>query len=406
MKSVIRALNERGMERFRGWLQGRVTEELPAELLTDPETSDPVAGGGEIEQLDFDSRYDLALHVLDTLDGCDFGRLSAHGGLWAWLSLFYFDLICPADITGARKVRALEAYFFDPAFRKSSSHLIREAVLSVRAHGHFAKVLLISPKGGIKDTRIQSELSDRQDLISNPSVIELAWRFYYDERRESPRRGSASTVGGGNVLRFAKVLQQLSVNFDLPAMDARQIAGLLPAEFDNWKAHAKFEDDRPTPASQESGGQRPQRQDAADSKRAMVSFTGIEVGTVWEREQLAARWGYRTFHALARGVFTPAGDNKIILFVTAVQQASLAQYANRLEGAILHWEGERNHANDTRVGQSADRGDEIHVFFRDQHHAPFRYLGRAKVSSFELFADKPSRFEFELEPTQPEKPAA
>lgn len=402
MKAVIRALNERGIERFRSWLQEKATGELPLELLSDLQTTDPVPGAGEIEQLAFDSRYDLAIHVLDALDGCDFGRIGANEGLWAWLSLFYFNLICPADITGTRKVRAMEAYLLDPAFRKSSSHLIREAVLSVRAHGNFAKVLLISPKGGIKDTRIQSELSGRQDLISNPSVIELAWRFYYDERRESIRRGSASTVGGGNVLRFAKVLQQLSVNFDLPAMDATQIAGLLPAEFDTWKAHARFDDDTESSALQANSTSRSQRQDAAGSKRAAVAFADIGVGTLWEREQLATRWGYKTFHALARGVFTPAGDNKIILFVTAVQQPVLAQYSNRLEGAALHWEGERNHANDTRIGQSADRGEEIHIFFREQHHAPFRYLGKAKVKTFELFADKPSKFEFELESVTPE----
>ncbi len=187
-------------------------------------------------------------------------------------------------------------------------------------------------------------------------------------------------------------------------MSAKQIAGLLPAEFDTWKTYADFADS-PPPTLPQSGAPRAQRSDAGEPRRAAVSFESILVGSIWEREQLAARWGYRTFHALARGVFTPAGDKKIVLFVTAVQQPVITQYANRLDSSALYWEGERNHANDTRIGQSADRGDEIHIFFREQHHAPFRYLGKAKVRTFELFADKPSKFEFELESVTPERPA-
>lgn len=43
----------------------------------------------------------------------------------------------------------------------------------------------------------------------------------------------------------------------------------------------------------------------------------------------------------------------------------------------------------------------IHVFYREQHHAPFIYQGKAVVKHFELFADKPSKFEFELESLSP-----
>ncbi len=39
------------------------------------------------------------------------------------------------------------------------------------------------------------------------------------------------------------MLLQLSLNYDLPAMNARQIAGLLPEEFNQWKQRAKFADD-------------------------------------------------------------------------------------------------------------------------------------------------------------------
>jgi hypothetical protein len=154
--------------------------------------------------------------------------------------LFYIDLLCPKDLTNTRKVLAPHRYYFDPGFRTASGHLIREAVIAVRTHGVHSKVLLVSPTGGIKDTLALTQIGSRRDLISNPGIVELAWRLYFDSRRGGLRHGAASRIRPGAVRRFAQVTQQLSLNYDLPAMNARQIAELLPEEFNQWKQRAKF----------------------------------------------------------------------------------------------------------------------------------------------------------------------
>lgn len=240
MKSLIRSLNERGLARFRSWLESGATGDAPFEMLDDPQTSEPVLGTGEVEQAHFANRYDLAVHIANALSGSDFQGIGAEPGIWGWLSLFYADLLCPRDLVGLRKVLALERYLFDPSTRRASSHLIREAVIAFRAHSTFAKVLLISPRGGIKDTKVLSELSSRQELIGNTEVVQLASLLYFDERRGVLRRGIASHTAPGRIQRFALVLQQLSLNYDLPAMNARQIADLLPPEFNQWKLRAKI----------------------------------------------------------------------------------------------------------------------------------------------------------------------
>lgn len=127
-----------------------------------------------------------------------------------------------------------------------------------------------------------------------------------------------------------------------------------------------------------------------------VHFDCIKVGTEWDRNQLALLWGYQSFHAIARGVVTPAHDNKIILFVTEEKQEGLTQYADRLRGGILEWEGEDGHASDRRIADSAIAGDEIHIFYRERHHAPFTYLGIGTVVSHRLLSDAPSKFVFEV----------
>jgi hypothetical protein len=242
MKSLIRSLNERGQTRFRAWLETGAFGDAPFDPLQDPMTSEPVLDTAEVDQAFFANRYDLAVHINDALCRCDFQRLSYDAGVWTWLSLFFFDLLCPKDLTGARNVLAPYRYLLDADSRKSRTHLIREAVAAVRTHGHFARVLLISPRGGIKDTLTLTQLASRQDLISNRAVVELAWRLYFNQRKGAIRVGAASLRQPGSVPRFALVLQQLSLNYDLPAMNALQIAQLLPLEFNRWKQRAKLDD--------------------------------------------------------------------------------------------------------------------------------------------------------------------
>lgn len=113
MKSFVRSLNERGLARFRTWLEAGATGDALFNLLDDPQTSDPVLGAGEVEQTHFANRYDLAVHILEALKDCDLQQLSYDSGIWGWLSLFHFDLLCPMDLTGARRVLASRRYLFE-----------------------------------------------------------------------------------------------------------------------------------------------------------------------------------------------------------------------------------------------------------------------------------------------------
>jgi|ERR1044071_1028491 hypothetical protein len=127
-----------------------------------------------------------------------------------------------------------------------------------------------------------------------------------------------------------------------------------------------------------------------------VGFCGIKPGSEWERKELAKLWGYRSFHALGRGVFTPRGGSQIILFVTDEKQESATQYQDRLDGKELRWEGEEGHRSDQRIIGAAKNGDVIHIFYRKRHHQPFTYLGTGQVKKAVEFTDKPSGFVFSI----------
>lgn len=125
-----------------------------------------------------------------------------------------------------------------------------------------------------------------------------------------------------------------------------------------------------------------------------VSMERLLLGEAYDRPFLAQLWGYRDWHAIGRGVVTPAKDNKIILFVTGAKQPALRQYEDHFDGDTLHMEGEGNHANDERIITSERRGNEVHLFFRERHHMPFTYIGEVKLLDYQRVAGSPTRFRF------------
>lgn len=130
-----------------------------------------------------------------------------------------------------------------------------------------------------------------------------------------------------------------------------------------------------------------------------VSFKNIKVGSTYSRNDLAEIWGYASYHALARGIVTPQGDNKIILFITEIKQHSSRQYVDRLTGRTLETEGPDDHFAEDRIAVAEQTGDEIHLFHRVMHHTDFTYQGRMKLVSLERKATAPSRFIYQVLPT-------
>ncbi len=127
-----------------------------------------------------------------------------------------------------------------------------------------------------------------------------------------------------------------------------------------------------------------------------VNFDSLKFGESYERPFLAKLWGYQSFHAISKGVVTPAGTNYIIFFVTKDKQAALTQYNDYIDGNILFWEGEEKHSSDKRVVEANKNGDEIHLFYREIHHTPFVYFGKISLTNYELREDASSEFVFKI----------
>src|SRR4051794_31884594 len=110
---VVRQLTEAGIAAFRQYLEGLsagTTGPPPTHLLTAEEMSAPLGADVEVECRAFTSKRDAAEYLVSRLAGLDRAEVDNNGGLWSWLSLFYFDQVCPPSASGARRPGQIERH--------------------------------------------------------------------------------------------------------------------------------------------------------------------------------------------------------------------------------------------------------------------------------------------------------
>jgi hypothetical protein len=241
MSDEIRILTAAGIERFREFLaraRDGSAEAPPVGLLTDPATSAPLSPTAPVSLRRFGNRYDMGCYLADVLSGLDRRTISRCHGMWNWLTLHFFDSLCPAGPTGMRNILRPELYVIDGQYNylRYYKHLLRTAWLAVRDHGENARVLLATKRGVRSD--IEETLAASQQVFGNPTIIAAAYRLYYDPATGQPRRGAAGK-SGGSPRRLTAVIQQLELTFDIRSCSPDQFLSLLPREFDRFKKLAQ-----------------------------------------------------------------------------------------------------------------------------------------------------------------------
>jgi hypothetical protein len=209
------------------------------EILTDPLTSEELGCQVHIEEQTFASRFEAAGYLDEKFAASGLKGVERDRGLWAWLSLFYFDQLCPADGHGRRKPGELARWVPEVTnYQRYYRHLLAGPYRIYRAHRddpERALALLCNPLDRPGD--IVEQLASRQEIVTNRAVIQSATRLYIDPSTRKPRRG-AGGKGGGSARRLADVLNQFDVTWDLYAMNPDGLIQLLPAEFNRFKPTA------------------------------------------------------------------------------------------------------------------------------------------------------------------------
>lgn len=261
MSDFIRILNEEGTQQYREYiaqLRDRKTGVPPRHLLFDPATSQEFEPNITITPQSFGSRFELGSYLADLLSPAEPRVISRNVGLWNWLSLYFFDQLCPANASDIRKLLSPPHYVLDRQFahRRYYRHLVRFAWLSYLVHGDQSRVLLSQPEKPEPGVGQWGELSEQlgayQWVFGNPTIIAAAARLYLSQNGVPLRN---ITTRKGAVRRLPTIANRLWLTYDLRTCPLSRFIRLLPPEFDRWRRdylrHAPRPDtapDQPRPA--------------------------------------------------------------------------------------------------------------------------------------------------------------
>lgn len=237
MADALRSFTATGNEAFKSYLtvlREAPTTPPPFHFLTDPHLSKEIDDPIEINPENFINRYDLGDQLVKILAPLDRRKISFNHGIWNWLALYFFESICPLNSTGRRNVLRDELYVLDGTYNylRYYKHLVRTPWLAVLEHGTNAQVLFRNARGVRSD--IEETLAASQQVLGDRTIIEAAFKLYFDESTGKPKSG-ASGKAAGSPRRLTALVQQLALTFDIQSCSSDQFLSMLPSEFNRFK---------------------------------------------------------------------------------------------------------------------------------------------------------------------------
>lgn len=233
----LRRLNDRGIEQFTAFLDslsGDAPLPYPSALLADSSESEEVCPAIEIERRTFGSRYAAAEYLFNLFKDSDLPDIERDRGLWAWLSLLFFEELYPPDARRRRKPGRREKWILVPTSRRFYLHQLAGPYQIYRAHSKDPSITIGLLCGPLNiSPRVYEEVAESPTLIASPAVVETATRLYYDPKTGVIRRIKPGKGGGPR--RFVGVLAQFDVTWDISGMSTDDVWNLLPDEFSHLK---------------------------------------------------------------------------------------------------------------------------------------------------------------------------
>ncbi len=233
---LARRLTTEGTEQFEAFLvslKSDPTLDAPMELLTGSKSSSAIDAEVEAEARELHSRLEVA-EYLNRILRIDATNLRTDGGFWTWLALCWFETLCPSQNgrwqpgNSSRWIADLE----NP--RKACQHILAGPYQVFRAHRDeptraLALLCGLPQQLGVLVTLIAS----RPSLVTCKAVVGAATRLYYDSSKGRNRTGLTGK-GPGSPRRFADILSQLDLTWDLHSLTTEELLALLPPEFDDF----------------------------------------------------------------------------------------------------------------------------------------------------------------------------
>lgn len=236
----LRRLNQLGLEKMGSYLDSLTSDNpqsYPSSIPVKDTTSEDLIPQIEIDpDIRFPRRFEAAKYLfacLAPLRTSKFRSLEQDRGLWAWLSLLWFQQLCPKDRDG--RLRPRERARWIPVLESSRRfyrHLLLGPYVIYRMHSSNPELVepVLSNKLEVATGEVFRTIVETPQFLSSAPVLALFGRLYYDSNKKRMIRG-AGTKGSGGARRLGDLLSQLDRTFDLHTIKADDLLGLLPNEF-------------------------------------------------------------------------------------------------------------------------------------------------------------------------------
>ena len=239
-ETEIRRLNDKGLGEFRAYLatlRSGAREQPPYRLLEDAGSTETFENGALIQNRKFQRRLEVAQYLDEVLPDLELDAIDSDIHLWSWLSLFFFEQVCPLGKNGMRKPGRDYRHILEPGYRHGHNHLLCGAYMVYSIYGlgdRVSSLLLYTPLN--VESKFHHQLAQRQNLITNRGLMAAAYLLYFNQTTNRPKRGAlARRTSPGTLFRFIDIVQQFDLTYDLYSMSGPEILKLLPPEFDKWK---------------------------------------------------------------------------------------------------------------------------------------------------------------------------
>lgn len=235
MEQPVRALNEEGIGRFRDYLRALAegARQLPPKtILFDADTSASLSNQAMVEEKPFASRLEAVRYLASALEPIANDLEDRFEGIWSWLSLFYFDQICP-EKEGKRNPGKECRYIPDASSLNRHRHLLAAPFQVFKRHGEDAVLLLDTPLDS--ENPFHFQIASRPSFMANRAILDAATHLYYDGKRRCPKQGAQLPEKAGGLIRFVDVVEQLELTYDLFSLNGQKVLALLPKEFQVWR---------------------------------------------------------------------------------------------------------------------------------------------------------------------------
>lgn len=179
----------------------------------------------------FEKRGEAAVYLTSILSSLPVDLVTRDAGLWTWLSLLYFDSVCPTE-DGERVMKNDYHYVYEPQnVRHYYRHLLFVSWRVLQLAPSHNRLFLRSSLSTLD--KWTTEVMKRLYLTRIPAIFEVLDRVYWDEGKGRPRRGliSPKESAGDLTHRFPLRIRQLEKTYDLMSLTADQLLELLGDEF-------------------------------------------------------------------------------------------------------------------------------------------------------------------------------